>query len=61
MVWILEPKIFASLKKGVTSSFALFPFRISNSSTFSDAHHKEEGDLGPIKTIDNVLPSLNCT
>ena len=25
-----------------------------------DAHHEEEGNLGPIKTVDNVLPSLNC-
>ena len=25
-----------------------------------DTHRKEEGDLGPIKTVDNVLPSLNC-
>ena len=25
-----------------------------------DAYRKEEGDLSPIKTVDNVLPSLNC-
>ena len=26
----------------------------------SDAYHEEKGDLSPIKTVDNVLPSLNC-
>ena len=38
-----------------------FPLQDLELLYLSDAHREEEGDLGPIKTIDNVLPSLNCT
>ena len=37
-----------------------FPLQDLEFLYLSDAHREEEGDLGPIKTIDNVLPSLNC-
>ena len=54
MVRVFEPKIFANFKKGVTSSLALFPFRILNSSIF------RMPTVSPIKTVNNVLPSLDC-
>ena len=37
-----------------------FPLQDLELLYLSDAHREEEGDLGPIKTIDNVLTSLNC-
>ena len=38
-----------------------FPLQDLELLYLSDAHREEEGDLGPIKSIDHVLPSLNCT
>ena len=59
MVRVLEPNIFASLRKGVTSFLALFPFKISNSSTFRTPTARTRGNLGAIEALGDVLPPLN--
>ena len=47
-------------QEGCNIILSSFPLQDLEFLYLSDAHHEEVGDLGPIKPVDNVLPSLNC-